>query len=79
MLLSFTVALIKISYRGVDVRDWTKSWADGLAMCALVHYNAPSLIQFDSLRAENRLQNINTGLHAAKRLGVPQLLVRGYE
>ena len=61
-------------YAGVEVRNWTTSWQDGLALCALIHHFHPSLINFTSLRAANALANIKLGIATAKRLGVPELL-----
>ena len=61
-------------YAGVDVRNWTTSWQDGLALCALIHHFYPTHINFTSLRAANKMENIKMGIATAKRLGVPELL-----
>lgn len=37
-------------YAGVDVRNFTTSWADGLAFCALVDKHRPGLIDFKALK-----------------------------
>lgn len=34
---------------GIDVTDFTTSWSDGLALCALIHYHCPSVIDWKSL------------------------------
>ena len=37
-------------YKGVDITNLKKSWADGLALCALVHKFAPDALDFDKLK-----------------------------
>jgi hypothetical protein len=37
-------------YNGVDITNLKKSWADGLALCALVHKFAPDALDFDKLK-----------------------------
>ncbi len=49
-------------------------FTDGLALCALIHHFHPNLVDFKSLRAQNKTQNITIGIQAASKLGVPQLL-----
>ncbi|RVE56832.1 hypothetical protein OJAV_G00225050 [Oryzias javanicus] len=39
-------------YRGVSVSDLTRSWKDGLALCALLHRYRPDRIDFQSLLKE---------------------------
>ena len=55
-------------YPGVEVKNWTTSWQDGLALCALIHHFHPNLVNFQSLRKENKLQNIRTGIAAASKV-----------
>ncbi len=43
------VQLHTTSYRNVDVKTFTKSFNDGLALCALLHKFKPSLLNFDAL------------------------------
>jgi hypothetical protein len=59
---------------GLEAKNWTKSWADGLLYCALLHSYHPELIDYKSLKAENAEQNIKIAYEAAAKLGIPELL-----
>lgn len=61
-------------YKGVNVKDYTKSWADGLAYCALLASYRPDLINFASLDASNPKANIALAYRAAKQIGIVELL-----
>lgn len=61
-------------YRGVDIKNWTTSWKDGLAFCALIHKKYPRLIDFDSLDPGNAQANLKLAFDLAERLGATRLL-----
>ncbi|ORY97402.1 calponin homology domain-containing protein [Syncephalastrum racemosum] len=62
-------------YKQVNVVDFTSSWQDGLAFCALIHRHRPDLLDFDSLDFNNRHQNTALAFEVAERhLGIPKLL-----
>jgi len=62
-------------YDNVDVKDFTMSFQDGLAFCALIHRHRPDLIDYDSLSAEDKLGNLNLAFDVAKEhLDVARLL-----
>jgi spectrin beta len=52
----------------VNVTNLTKSWTDGLALCALVEKFAPSSVDFASLQPANATVNLQTALSAAEKL-----------
>jgi hypothetical protein len=54
------------AYAGVDVKNFTSSFADGLALCALVHKFRPELFDFSKLDPRNVRANIDTALRAAE-------------
>eukprot|EP01102_Stenamoeba_stenopodia_P014550 TRINITY_DN4842_c0_g1_i1.p1 TRINITY_DN4842_c0_g1~~TRINITY_DN4842_c0_g1_i1.p1 ORF type:complete len:242 (+),score=41.32 TRINITY_DN4842_c0_g1_i1:873-1598(+) len=64
--------------KGVEVRDFTHSWKDGLAFCALAHSYNPSLIpNFGSLSnrtSSDQLRNVKLAFAAFTRMGVPELI-----
>ncbi|XP_024119980.1 protein-methionine sulfoxide oxidase mical2b isoform X1 [Oryzias melastigma] len=54
-------------YRGVDVKDLTSSWRNGLALCALIHQQRPDLIDYDSLKEEDVAANNQLAFDVAER------------
>lgn len=62
-------------YNEVDVQDFSISWSDGLALCALIHCHRPELLDYDKLDKSDRHGNTRLAFQvAADHLGVPQLL-----
>jgi len=62
-------------YNNVKVTNFSDSWQDGLAFCALIHAHRPDLIDFDSLNKEDKLKNLQLAFDIAeKELDIPQLL-----
>ncbi|KAL9538850.1 hypothetical protein MBANPS3_010634 [Mucor bainieri] len=62
------------NYHDVDIRDFTYSWTDGLAFCALIHHHHPELIDYHALDRSDRHGNTAIAFEAAKKLNIPQLL-----
>jgi len=61
-------------YAGVNVTNFSKSWWDGLAFCALLHRYNSRLVDFASLDPNNKRHNLKLAFDTAERLGVPRLL-----
>ncbi|XP_055926294.1 spectrin beta chain, non-erythrocytic 1-like isoform X1 [Argiope bruennichi] len=62
-------------YPNVRVRDFHRSWRDGLAFNALIHSHVPTLIDYNSLKPQERRYNLeNAFTTASKHIGVPKLL-----
>lgn len=62
-------------YDGVEVRDFSTSWNDGLAFCALLDIHRPDLIDFDTLDKSDHRGNMRLAFElASKEIGIPDLL-----
>jgi len=65
-------------YRDVDppgVQNFSTSWRDGMALCALIHRHRPDLIDYDSLDKKNAATNLELAFNVAeKSLDIPRLL-----
>jgi len=62
-------------YRDVKVENFTNSWVNGLAFCALIHRHRPDLLDFEPLDKNNNKQNLELAFDVAeKKLGIPRLL-----
>ncbi|EOD11165.1 hypothetical protein EMIHUDRAFT_215021 [Emiliania huxleyi CCMP1516] len=58
------------TYDGVSVENWSRSWNDGLAFCALLHRHFPDDIRFGSLNSstpQSRARNFELAFGVAER------------
>ncbi|KAJ2906871.1 hypothetical protein MKZ38_010369 [Zalerion maritima] len=62
-------------YDEVDVRDFSGSWNNGLAFCALLDIHRPDLIDYDALDKSDHRGNMQLAFDIAhKEIGIPSLL-----
>lgn len=62
-------------YEECDVRDFSASWNDGLAFCALLDIHRPDLIDYDQLDKSDHKGNMQLAFDIAhKEIGIPKLL-----
>ncbi|XP_068994355.1 smoothelin [Embiotoca jacksoni] len=74
MLLDWCRAKTR-SYEHVDIQNFSSSWSNGMAFCALVHNFFPEAFDYNSLSPSNRRQNFEVAFSAAEKLvDCPQLL-----
>ncbi|XP_020823815.1 EH domain-binding protein 1-like protein 1 isoform X3 [Phascolarctos cinereus] len=62
------------SYPGVRVTNFTTSWRNGLAFCAILHYFHPDKIDFAALDPQNIKHNNKQAFDGFAALGVSRLL-----
>uniref|UniRef100_A0A3B4XU62 Smoothelin b n=1 Tax=Seriola lalandi dorsalis TaxID=1841481 RepID=A0A3B4XU62_SERLL len=74
MLLDWCRAKTR-SYEHVDIQNFSSSWSNGMAFCALVHNFFPEAFDYNSLSPSNRRQNFEVAFTTAEKLvDCPQLL-----
>ncbi|KAJ5647375.1 EF-handCa insensitive [Penicillium lividum] len=62
-------------YEDVEIRDFSSSWNNGLAFCALLDIHRPDLIDFDSLDKNDHRGNMKLAFEiASNEIGIPDLL-----
>ena len=61
--------------RGVNVKDFKKSWNDGKAFAALIHHHRPDLVNMDDYRDGDSEANLQRIFDIAEQhLDIPQLI-----
>uniref|UniRef100_A0A4W4EDI7 EH domain binding protein 1 n=1 Tax=Electrophorus electricus TaxID=8005 RepID=A0A4W4EDI7_ELEEL len=61
-------------YRGVKITNFTTSWRNGLAFCALLHHFRPDLIDYKSLNPQDIKENNKKAYDGFASLGISRLL-----
>ncbi|XP_053938858.1 smoothelin isoform X1 [Cuculus canorus] len=74
MLLDWCRAKTR-GYEHVDIQNFSSSWSDGMAFCALVHNFFPEAFDYSQLTPQNRRHNFEVAFSSAeKHAECPQLL-----
>ncbi|WWC88137.1 uncharacterized protein L201_003041 [Kwoniella dendrophila CBS 6074] len=59
----------------VDIQNFKSSFANGLALCALIHRHRPELLDYHSLNKSDKRGNTELAFRVAEeKLGIPRLL-----
>ncbi|KAF6717928.1 Cytospin-A [Oryzias melastigma] len=61
-------------YKNIDITNFSSSWADGLAFCAVYHTYLPSHIPFSTLSPENKKENLSLAFKTGEGVGITQSL-----
>ncbi|XP_063855861.1 dystrophin-like [Scylla paramamosain] len=62
-------------YQGVDIQNFTTSWADGLALNALIHSHRPQVFEWTVVARKHPLARLDTAFRVAQEhLGIERLL-----
>ncbi|KAJ8964387.1 hypothetical protein NQ314_004956, partial [Rhamnusium bicolor] len=58
-----------VGYRNIDITNFSSSWNDGLALCALLHTYLPDRIPYDSLTPQEKRRNFFSGIFSGRECG----------
>ncbi|XP_040207147.1 EH domain-binding protein 1 isoform X2 [Rana temporaria] len=62
------------TYRGVKITNFTTSWRNGLAFCAILHYFRQDLIEYKSLNPQDIKENNKKAYDGFASIGISRLL-----
>uniref|UniRef100_A0A0P4W758 Calponin-homology (CH) domain-containing protein n=2 Tax=Scylla olivacea TaxID=85551 RepID=A0A0P4W758_SCYOL len=63
-----------VGYTNVDITNFSSSWNDGLALCAILDTYLPEKISYKSLSPQNKRENFQVAISAAESVGITNLL-----
>ena len=61
-------------YVDVDITNFSSSWNDGVAFCALLHTYIPEKIPYSTLKPSEKRRNFTIAFSAAESVGIPTSL-----
>jgi hypothetical protein len=61
-------------YKKIDITNFSSSWNDGLAFCALIHTYLPEKIPYDQLDNKNKRRNFSLAFEVAESVGINSTL-----
>ncbi|XP_043796908.1 cytospin-A-like isoform X7 [Apis laboriosa] len=63
-----------MGYRNIDITNFSSSWNDGLAFCAILHSYLPHKVPYDTLTPVEKRRNFSIAFSAAESVGIPTTL-----
>ncbi|XP_066120450.1 cytospin-B isoform X2 [Saccopteryx bilineata] len=57
-------------YANIDITNFSSSWSDGLAFCALLHTYLPAHIPYQELNGQEKKRNLLLAFEAAESVGI---------
>ncbi|XP_029983844.1 cytospin-A-like isoform X1 [Sphaeramia orbicularis] len=61
-------------YENIEITNFSSSWEDGLAFCAVYHTYLPTRIPYDSLSPEDKRDNLDLAFKTGESVGIPATL-----
>ncbi|XP_071874082.1 uncharacterized protein isoform X4 [Bombus fervidus] len=63
-----------MGYRNIDITNFSSSWNDGLALCAILHSYLPHKVPYDTLTPVEKRRNFSIAFSAAESVGISTTL-----
>ncbi|XP_049840798.1 cytospin-A isoform X4 [Schistocerca gregaria] len=63
-----------VGYKNIDITNFSSSWNDGLAFCAILHSYLPDKVPYDTLNPSEKRRNFCIAFAAAESVGIPTTL-----
>nr|XP_027205337.1 putative uncharacterized protein DDB_G0291812 isoform X2 [Dermatophagoides pteronyssinus] len=63
-----------LNYRDIDITNFSSSWNDGMAFCAILHTYLPDKIPYETLKPDDKKRNFTIAFKAAESVGIPTTL-----
>lgn len=57
---------LSLTLQGINIENFSSSWSDGLAFCALIHRFFPDAFDYSSLTPKERKKNFTLGFQTAE-------------
>ncbi|XP_052002082.1 cytospin-A isoform X2 [Xyrauchen texanus] len=57
-------------YKNIEMTNFSSSWVDGLAFCAIYHSYLPSHIPYNNLSPENKKENLTLAFQTGESFGI---------
>lgn len=61
-------------YQNIDITNFSSSWNDGLAFCAVLHTYLPAHIPYQELSGQDKRRNFTLAFQAAESVGIKSTL-----
>ncbi|XP_041038066.1 cytospin-B [Carcharodon carcharias] len=61
-------------YQNIDITNFSSSWSDGLALCALLHTYLPDQIPYQELHAQHQERNLTLAFNVLQSVGIEPLM-----
>uniref|UniRef100_A0A673GHT4 Cytospin-A n=1 Tax=Sinocyclocheilus rhinocerous TaxID=307959 RepID=A0A673GHT4_9TELE len=61
-------------YQNIDITNFSSSWNDGLAFCAVLHTYLPAHIPYQELNSQDKRRNFSLAFQAAESVGIKSTL-----
>lgn len=69
-IMFFSLSLCLLCLQNIDVTNFSSSWSDGLAFCALLHTYLPAHIPYQELISQDKVEDYRKSAHAPKMIAI---------